>query len=90
MEETVTDEALLNRLRKVEGQVRGIIRMVEEERYCIDVVNQITAARGALARVAMLVTHRHLNRCVKQAMAEGRGEVLTAELMDSLKKFVKQ
>ncbi len=60
MEETVSDEALLSRLRKVEGQVRGIIRMVGEGRYCIDVVNQITAARGALSRVAVLVMHRHL------------------------------
>lgn len=85
----ITDEELLARLAKIEGQIRGIARMVAEGRYCIDVINQITAARAALAKTAMLVMHRHLNNCVKKAMAEGRGAEITDELVETLARFVR-
>jgi len=89
VQENVTDEELLRRLRRVEGQVRGVARMVEEKRYCIDVANQVSAARAALGQVAMLVLHRHLNSCVKRAMGEGRGEALTDEFIESLQLLIK-
>ncbi len=89
MMENVKDEELIGRLAKIEGQVRGVAKMLEEGRYCIDVVNQVSAVRAALAKVAMLITHRHLNNCVKRAMAEGRGEQITDELIHSLARFVK-
>jgi DNA-binding FrmR family transcriptional regulator len=61
-------EALRNRLRRVEGQVRGIQKMLEEGRYCVDVLTQLDAARAALARVQDQVLEAHLNHCVGDAL----------------------
>lgn len=85
----ITNEVLLARLARVEGQVRGVSRMLREGKYCIDVIDQITAARRALERVALLVIQRHLNSCVKNGMAAGRGEDLTEELVGSIDKFLR-
>ena len=62
---------LLNRLRRVEGQVRGVARMVEEERYCIDVLTQLRAARAALSRVETEMLRDHLDRCIETAIVSG-------------------
>jgi DNA-binding FrmR family transcriptional regulator len=66
-----TKNACLRRLRRIEGQVRGIARMVEEERYCIDVVTQVSAARAALRRVEEEVLRDHVAQCVEHAIASG-------------------
>lgn len=58
----------LNSLSRIEGQVRGVARMVEDDRYCIDVVNQIEAVRAALARVETDLLRQHLSHCVRHAM----------------------
>ena len=63
--------SLLNRLRRVEGQVRGIARMVEEDRYCIDVLTQLQAVRSALALVESEMLKDHLGHCVEAAMTGG-------------------
>jgi len=55
-------------LRRIEGQVRGVARMVEEDRYCIDVVNQVEAVRAALAKVETDLLRQHLGHCVRHAM----------------------
>ncbi len=60
-----------NRLKRIEGQVRGITRMVEEERYCIDVLTQVRAARAALARVETALLKDHLNHCIEGAIVSG-------------------
>jgi DNA-binding FrmR family transcriptional regulator len=65
---------LLTRLSKIEGQVRGIRRMVEEGRYCIDVLTQINAARAALAKVESEMLKGHLNHCIEGAIARGDAE----------------
>ena len=62
---------LLNRLNRIEGQVRGIARMVQEDRYCIDVVTQLEAVRGALARVESELLKGHLNHCIEGAIVSG-------------------
>ena len=62
---------LLNRLNRIEGQVRGIARMVEEDRYCIDVLTQIQAARAALNRVETEMLKDHLNHCIEGAIVGG-------------------
>ena len=62
---------LLNRLRRIEGQVRGVTRMVEEGRYCIDVVTQINAARAALTKVESEMLKAHLKHCIEGAIASG-------------------
>lgn len=61
-------------LRRVEGQVRGINKMVEDERYCVDVLNQIAAARNALAGLAMLVLEDHTRGCVSKAIQSEESE----------------
>lgn len=67
MEKATTDKTLKN-LNRVEGQIRGIGRMVEEDRYCIDIVTQIAAARAALSRVEADLLRQHLGHCVHRAM----------------------
>jgi DNA-binding FrmR family transcriptional regulator len=62
---------LLNRLRRIEGQVRGVARMVEEERYCIDVLTQIQAVRAALSRVETEMLKDHLGHCIEGAIVSG-------------------
>ena len=62
---------LLNRLSRIEGQVRGIARMVEEERYCIDVLTQIQAVRAALGRVETEMLKDHLGHCIEAAITGG-------------------
>jgi CsoR family transcriptional regulator, copper-sensing transcriptional repressor len=68
---TKADPKLLSRLARIEGQVRGIIRMVEEERYCIDVLNQIEAVKAALSRVGIEVLKGHAGHCVAHAIKSG-------------------
>ena len=67
-------EAVLKRLRRVEGQVRGLQRMVEEEKYCIDILTQVSAATKALESVALTLLDDHLAHCVVDAAREGGAE----------------
>jgi DNA-binding FrmR family transcriptional regulator len=62
---------LLNRLRRIEGQVRGVTRMVEADRYCIDVMTQLRAVRAALARVESELLKGHLDHCIESAIVSG-------------------
>jgi CsoR family transcriptional regulator, copper-sensing transcriptional repressor len=62
---------LLNRLSRIEGQVRGIARMVEEDRYCIDVLTQLQAVRAALSRVESEMLKSHLSHCIESAITGG-------------------
>lgn len=64
-------DALLRRLTRIEGQVRGIARMVDEERYCVDILTQVSAATRALENVALALMEDHLSHCVASAVAEG-------------------
>jgi len=63
---------LLNRLKRIEGQVRGVARMVDEDRYCIDVLTQLRAVRSALARVETELLKGHLEHCIESAIVAGR------------------
>jgi CsoR family transcriptional regulator, copper-sensing transcriptional repressor len=67
-------EKLLNRLSRIEGQVRGVARMIEEDRYCIDILTQIQAARSALARVETEMLKDHLGHCIEAAITGGDAE----------------
>ena len=62
---------LLNRLARIEGQVRGVARMVEDDRYCIDVMTQIRAVRAALSRVESEILKGHLDHCIESAIVRG-------------------
>jgi CsoR family transcriptional regulator, copper-sensing transcriptional repressor len=86
---TEAKTAVLKRLKRIEGQVRGLLRMVEEDRYCIDVVTQIAAVRAALRRTEEEVLGDHLAHCVEHAIKSGDKEDQrrkVAELMDVLKR----
>jgi DNA-binding FrmR family transcriptional regulator len=66
-----TKSATLKRLNRIEGQVRGVARMLEEDRYCIDIITQITAVRAALRRVEEEVLREHIAHCVEHAIISG-------------------
>lgn len=78
---------LVGRLNRIEGQVRGIARMVEEDRYCVDVLTQIAAIRAALDGVAMHLLENHAHGCVARAIGEGKGDDAIEELMDVVRKL---
>ena len=64
-------DSYLRRLRRIEGQVRGLQRMIDEDKYCIDILTQVSAATRALQSVALGLLEEHLSHCVAQAMTEG-------------------
>ncbi len=79
----------LNRLSRIEGQVRGLSRMVEEDRYCIDIITQISAVRAALRRVEEDILREHVAHCVEHAIASGDAadqRQKIAELMEILRR----
>jgi DNA-binding FrmR family transcriptional regulator len=75
-------DAVLKRLRRVEGQVRGLQRMVEQDSYCIDVLTQVSAATKALQAVALTLLEDHLSHCVAHAAAEG-GDVAQEKVREA-------
>ncbi len=79
----------LKRLKRIEGQVHGIQRMVEEGRYCIDILQQITAVRRALEQTALVVMRRHIDSCVSEAIRSKHGETKISELMDTMDRFLR-
>ena len=83
-------EAIVKRLHRIEGQVRGIERMVEDERYCIDILTQIAAATTALETVAFKILDEHVNHCVARALESGDAEVAaekSRELLEAVHRF---
>lgn len=80
--------ALIKRLNRIEGQVRGINRMVEDDRYCVDILTQVTAVKSALDSLAMQLLESHASGCVKQAIESGQGEESIAELVSVIKRMV--
>jgi DNA-binding FrmR family transcriptional regulator len=85
-------EALIKRLHRIEGQVRGLERMLEEDRYCIDVLTQISAVTTALESVAFRILDDHVNHCVSGALASGdAGEAAakSKELLEAVHRFAR-
>ena len=85
-------EALTKRLHRIEGQVRGIERMVEDDRYCIDVLTQISAVTTALESLAFRILDDHVCHCVSGALASGDAEKATAkskELLEAVHRFAR-
>ena len=78
-----------SRLRRVEGQVRGVQKMVEEDRYCIDVLTQVGAVKAALDAVALLLLQDHTEHCVVEAIQAGDGELKVRELNEAVERLVK-
>jgi len=86
---TANKEAVLKRLRRIEGQVRGIERMVEDDRYCIDVVTQVTAIQAALDKVALELLSDHAAHCVAGSESDEQ-EKRTEELMAAVKRLLRR
>jgi CsoR family transcriptional regulator, copper-sensing transcriptional repressor len=87
---TATKDQLQTRLRRIEGQVRGIEKMVDEDRYCIDVLTQISAIQAALDKVALGLLDGHVRHCVTEATQEGRSEEMSTELMAAVGRLMRR
>jgi DNA-binding FrmR family transcriptional regulator len=89
---TKDKEALVKRLHRIEGQVRGIERMVEDDRYCIDVLTQIAAVNTALESLAFKILDEHVRHCVAGALSSGDendAHVKTEELLEAVQRFAR-
>jgi CsoR family transcriptional regulator, copper-sensing transcriptional repressor len=85
-------DALVKRLHRIEGQVRGVERMVVDERYCIDILTQISAVSTALEAVALEILDEHVTHCVADALASGdekEAKMKTGELLDAVRRFAR-
>ena len=83
-------EKLRNRLRRIEGQVRGVQRMIEEEKYCVDILTQISSYIAASEKVASLVLRDHMDHCVREAVEDGtKADEKIEELAEAVERFVK-
>ncbi|MDP2743589.1 MAG: metal-sensitive transcriptional regulator [Dehalococcoidia bacterium] len=81
-----SQESLLARMKKIEGQARGIGKMIEEGRYCVDILQQLTALTSAANEVAFLILQGHIEGCVANAIREGKSEGRVKELMEVVRK----
>lgn len=78
-------KAALNRLKTVRGHMDAVITMVEDERYCPDVMKQVSALQGSLEKVNRVLLQNHLETCIVHAVAEGRSDQIVEELMEAMK-----
>lgn len=81
---------LLNRLRRIEGQARGVQRLVESEAYCLDILQQVEAMTAAADQVAMLVLEDHIDGCLTHAIETGRGEPYVSEVMQVVRRAMRR
>jgi DNA-binding FrmR family transcriptional regulator len=82
-------EALLARLRRIEGQVRGLQRMLDEDRYCLDVLTQVNSVVAALRAVGLGLLDDHVRHCVRESIVAGEGEDKVEELLAAVARFSK-
>ena len=80
---------VIKRLRRIEGQVKGIQKMVEEDKYCADILTQIAAVRAAINKVGGIVLEKHSRTCVKNALTSDDKEKVMHDLIDTVQKFLK-
>lgn len=92
LSKTNDKEALVKRLKRIEGQVKGIQKMVDEERYCVDILIQISAIRSAINKVGTIILENHIKGCVSQSLKNDDVEAtanMIDELMSTINKFTK-
>lgn len=85
-------EAIIKRLKRIEGQVKGIQKMVEEERYCVDILVQVSAIRSAINKVGSIILENHIKGCVSDSLKHDNKDITEQtiqELMDTINKFTK-
>jgi DNA-binding FrmR family transcriptional regulator len=86
---TKDKQKILTRFKRIEGQVRGVQKMVEEDRYCIDILTQVNATRAALESVALLLLADHTEHCVTEAIRSGSGAGKVRELNEAVERLVR-
>lgn len=86
---TMSKQDYLKRLKRIEGQIRGLERMIEDDTYCIDVLTQISAVSSALQSVAVGLVDEHLRHCVADALASGDGTAKLDEATQAIARLVK-
>ena len=84
----VAQKSVLDRIKRIEGQLRGIYKMIENETYCDDIINQIEAVRSALASVEIVLLESHIRNCVVDQIVDGDSEVVD-EVLKTVKKMIK-
>ncbi len=92
LSKTNDKEALIKRLKRIEGQVKGIQKMIEDDRYCVDVLIQISAIRSAINKVGTIMLENHVKGCVSESIKHDDSEStenMINELMDTINKFTK-
>lgn len=82
-------DQLINRLKRIEGQVRGIQNMIENDRYCVDILVQMSAIDAALKKVSLNLLERHTHHCVSDAIKNENGKEAIEELMEVFERFSK-
>ncbi|MBS1101572.1 metal-sensitive transcriptional regulator [Gluconobacter sp. Dm-62] len=82
-------KALTNRVRRIEGQVGGILNMIENDRYCVDILTQISAIKSALDGVSIQILSSHANGCVRRAVQEDGGEDAIDELLQVVRRMMR-
>ena len=81
-------QELLHRLKRIEGQVRGVQKMIDDDKYCVDILHQISAIQSAMKKVSIGLMEDHTNHCVANAIKEGNKEETIEELMDVMKRLM--
>ena len=87
---SASKDQLSKRLRRIEGQVRGVEGMVEDDRYCIDILTQISAIQAALDKVALGLLDDHARHCMHNGAQEGRGEEMATEMMAAVGRLMRR
>jgi len=82
-------EKITTRLRRIEGQTRGLQRMVEQNKYCVDIMTQISSVQAALEQVSLLLMEDHMRHCVTEAIQQGNGEEKIKEVLSVIKHYTK-
>ncbi|MDK2799857.1 MAG: CsoR family transcriptional regulator, copper-sensing transcriptional repressor [Clostridiales bacterium] len=83
------DKQIINLLKTSKGQIEGIIKMIEDNRYCVDISKQILAVQAQLKKVNLKILDGHIKSCVKQAFVEGHGDEKVDEIIEILDKYAK-
>ncbi len=89
MDSDHSKEKLLQRLKRIEGQIRGIQRMISEEQSCVNILMQVAAVRAALDKVGLAVFENHSRQCIQQALQDEKREEALEDLMNAMSRFLK-
>ena len=85
----VTKEDILNRMKKIEGQAKGIQKMIEEDKCCGDIMIQISAIRSAINRVGGFIMDRYIRECLRESLEDDKGDKRIEEVIETIVKYVK-